>query len=369
MYQLLCSDLLSTFGYGQILPLLSLSLLRRGLSLPEIALGTSLLLLTCFACSLPAGLFADLYGHKQALLCGALLQAVAAWGQITATTPSALYASSLLSGLSLALFSGAKVPMLSRIIPGAKLGSAIAACRAIAGLGTVLGSAVAALISWRNPKAGGALWLGATTINLALIPLLWLPSGQSGVSLRLVQRPHWRSRPLLRLMATVFLAAIGYSLLTPYISLLLDGRGFSLGLISASFSAWQLVALAAWPLALWLDRLHQRSLPPVLLFLASLTLLLACPLPQACWWGLWLLWQVALNLVQCLLQSALARVTRRAISFSGLAMLQTVAAIIGAQGGSRLLSRPSWLYVIAAGCCLGAYAILPRALPRKVDWR
>ncbi|MGI6358597.1 MAG: MFS transporter [Bacillota bacterium] len=363
MYQLIWSDLLSTFGYSQIHPLLSLWLLEQGFSLPAIALGSSLLLATSFICSLPAGLLADRLGNRTALLAAGGLQGVAAWGQIAATTPRALYLANVWGGLALALFSSAKLPLLGQSVPAAGLATAVAKARAAASLGSVLGGATAAWICWRYSDMRYALLLGASTVSLALLPLLWLPrsskrpsSGAGSPGRRL--RGNWQ-----RILSVCFLAAIGYSLITPYASLLLDQRGFSAGSISASFSLWQLLAVVAWPLTRCLSRAG-RSLPATLLTLASLTLLLAPRSPNHYWWGLWLLWQIALYTVQCLLQTAIALSTQRAVPFASLSMLQTVAVIVGLQAGSRLLTHPGWLYPLAAGCFVLATVILMASASR-----
>ncbi len=359
MYYLLCSDLLSALGYGQILPLLNLSLLQRGLNLSTVATGASLLLLACFAFSLPAGVFADQLGCKPALVIGALLQTASAWGQVNTTTTWGLYAANLAGGLALALFSGAKVPMLTRLAPEAELGAAIARSRAIGGLGSVAGAAMAAAFCWQNGELRQILWVGALITSLSIIPLLWLPNRQAAsrtpVHRHRIQRT---AGPLPRQLGVLFLASIGYSLLTPFINLLLSRRGFPPAAISASFSVWQLLPLLAYPSVIRLSRMRRQPLPLALLSLATITLCLAGLLPKALWWGLWLCWQAALTIVQCLMHSSLAASTRRATSFAGLSMLQTLAAVIGTQVGGLLLPSQPWLYLVSAGCCLSACVLL-----------
>jgi MFS family permease len=358
MYQLIWSDLLSTFGYSQIHPLLCLWLLQQGFSLSTIAFGASLLLATCFICSLPAGLMADWLGHRTALIAAGSLQGLAAWGQISATTPLALYLANAGGGLALALFSSTKLPLLGQGVPANLLTTAVAKTRAAASLGSVLGGAATAWICWRYSDFRYALLSGAVSVSLALVPLLWLPSTARRLKPSVsapgtLQGGGWK-----RTLSVCFVAAIGYSLITPYTSLLLDQRGFSASSISASFSIWQLLAVAAWPLTRWLGRRGRPSLPATLLTLASLTLLLATRSPNRCWWALWLLWQAALYTAQCLLQTTMALSTHRAVPFASLSMLQTLAAIIGLQAGSRLLAHPGWLYPLAAGCFVLATVIV-----------
>lgn len=358
MYYLLCSDLLSALGYGQILPLLNLSLLQRGLSLSVVATGASLLLVVCFVSSLPAGMLADRFGCKPALIAGALLQAASAFGQVTTATPLGLYAASLAGGLALALFSSAKVPLLAQLAPEAKVGAAIARSRAAGGLGCVAGAALAAALCLHDTGLRLALWVGVLVTCLAVIPLLWLPN-KPATAKRNQRRNTHRAASLLPLqLGVLFLASVGYSLLTPFINLLLSLRGFSPATISASFSLWQLLPLVAYPCTIWLSHLNRKPLPFALLALAVCTLCLAYPLPKAFWWGLWLCWQAALTIAQCLMHTSLAKSTRKATSFAGLSMLQTMAAVIGTQGGGLLLPVQPWLYLVSASCCIGACALL-----------
>jgi hypothetical protein len=202
--------------------------------------------------------------------------------------------------------------------------------------------------------------LGALSISLAIIPLLLLPTAKQHYSFRSLVRPRWR-KDIRRLLLGFSLAAIGYSLLTPFANLLLTARGFSASSISLTFSVWQAAAFLAWPMSVFASQKLLTPLPMSLAMLSATTLLLAFPLPASWWWFVWLLWQLLLVLVQSLFQANLGRQSKRAMNFAGLSMLQTGAAILGTVGGRWLLPTHNGLiYWLAAGSCLSAWLILPR---------
>lgn len=370
MYLLFSSDLLTAFGFGLVAPLLQLHLLGRGLPLSALAGGASLTLLVCLISGLPAGMIADRYGCRVVLQSAAVLQVLALWRQLTASNPGAIYQSAALAGIALALFSSAKLPLLSHLLPSRRLASTLALLRGLNSLVGAAGGGVAALLCARSVGRPTVLWLGTLLVGLSCLPLLWLPDSPHCFSVRWLQLPTFRRDRDWRLPLAGALMMASCSLLTPYASLLLARGGCSDSQIAISFAVWQALGWLAWPVLAQARQATTALLSGALLTLGGCALLLALPLPRLLWWSCWLPWQLALVLGQSLFPAALLQQNRRAVRYAKLNLLQTAAAMLGTALGGALLAGPA-AAVYGAATATGwlAWLLLPRHRQHRCEQR
>lgn len=363
MLCILLSDILSTWGYSQIAALLNLHLLGRGHSLTSIAALTSATFASSFVCSLPAGLAVDGIGPQPALLLAALLQAGAVWLQLGAATSFQLALAGLAMGAALALFTAAKTPLLATLATASRrLPATLALFRGCNSLAAVGGGLVAA---WQSAASGGLvapLLSGALLVSCAPLPLLRLKDRRRPLPVRAKQK---QSKPQSALLVSFFCCSLAASLLMPYLNLLLSQRGLTPAQVSASFSAWQLAALLAWPVTVRLMSIS-AALPLTLAALALLAALACLPQPAATWWLLILTWQMGLSVSLNFYHGRLAAPAQaRGMRFALVGMLNTAAAVAGAWLGARLLAGSQfWLLLAVSGCAATALALALLPDPR-----
>lgn len=359
---ILCSDLLSTWGYSQVLALLNFHLIARGHDLTAIGKLNAIILMSSFICSLPAGLIADCLGYRPILIAAALLQAGATTLLVMALTPLQLGLAGALLGITLALYTAAKNPQIALLVNKRHLPSALALCRGLASVGGALGGITAAGICHLTGEMYLAILAGALLIHLAVLPLLFLPPDPAlRFNTYSLFNRNKRANLWPTLTGSFFFCALGTSLVSPYLNLLLEARGLPLSLISISFSAWQLTAIVAWPITAAL----RRSNKPLSFSLAGLSLscyLATRPQGQITWWLCLLLGQLyhclSLNFYYSIFASE-ERAPGTRLAFLGL--LNTCGAIIGSRWGSKLLQQSSRQLLLTAAGCIGIAFLLATA--------
>lgn len=158
-------------------PVSTLYLLARGLAYTQVFALETVLVVSIMLCDLPTGRLADLTNDRTVLACGYVVSAAASIGYATSTTFANFIATNILSGLGIALTSGADRTYLTSVLgdqaeyrlPGvlghfSALGSLSGAIAGIVG-----GLLAAHEIGWPAIAAAVAETLGGVAI-------LWLPS-------------------------------------------------------------------------------------------------------------------------------------------------------------------------------------------------
>jgi predicted MFS family arabinose efflux permease len=356
---ILCSDLLSTWGYSQVLALLNFHLIARGHDLPAIGKLNAIILMSSFISSLPAGILADCLGYRPTLVAAALLQASAITLQLVALTPLQLGLSGALLGIALALFTAAKTPQIALLVTKRSLPTALALSRGLASVGGALGGITAAWISHMTGEVDLALAAGALLIFLSALPLLFLPKGPAlRFSAYSLFSQKNRSNLWSSMTISFFFCALGTSLVSPYLNLLLRAQGLPLPFVSISFSAWQMAALIAWPITSALSRIS-NPLPFSLAGLSLACYLASLPQGQTTWWLSLFVWQLYLCLSLNFYYSTFASIEQaQGLKFAFLGLLYTCGAIVGTRLGGKLLQESSRQLLLTAAGCIGIACLL-----------
>lgn len=196
-------------------PVSTLYLLHRGLSLTEVFTLETVLVVTIMLCDLPTGLLADRTDDRRVLLAGYALCALGAVGWVLAGGFLQFAAISVVEGIGLALVSGADASYLARML-GDQEDRLTAVFGHLGALGGVAGALAGVL--------GGALarwdlvWPAvatAVTACLAALALVGLPAADRPASGPGEEEKRPAVRDLLRVVATTPVLAL--SALQPWI--------------------------------------------------------------------------------------------------------------------------------------------------------
>ena len=312
-----------------------------GLSLTVAGLLVSVLWLGSALGQLPGGILADRYSERLVMTAGAVIVAVAVAGVVVAPTPLLLFVATGAVGLGQSLYPIARITLLSDIYPD-RIGSALGVTMATGDLGQTLlppvGGALAAAIAW---QAGLAFLV---PLLLFVAALLWVvlpaqaptesrvdsPSlgGLSSVVVRLHRENLTFVAFILFLYITIWQSFTGL-----YPTYLVEVKGLSSATAGVLFSVFFAFGVVVKPVAgAAYDRVGMRR---------SLTLVLVGPIV-----GLAILpfveGRLALGAVTALVstmlgsgaitQSFLSDVIPDDIQGTGLGLVRTVSATLGAAG-------------------------------------
>ncbi|MDO5081123.1 MFS transporter [Buchananella hordeovulneris] len=166
-----------------VVPVSTLYLLARGLTYPQIFTLETVLVVSIMVCDLPTGRLADRSSDRLVLVSGYVIGAAAAIGYAASTTYGAFVLANILSGLAIALVSGADRSYLTSVLADESerrltgvlghFGALESVAGAVAG---VAGGLLATRgITWPAVAAAGAETLGAVVV-------LWLPPARRPVA-------------------------------------------------------------------------------------------------------------------------------------------------------------------------------------------
>ncbi len=216
---------LSYFSLGLLIPVLSLMLMDKGVSLGGLALAMGVYSLTAVLLELPSGIAADMLGRKRTFLLSLLVSCAAFVLPLFVSGTAWIFVVMVLAGAGRAMSSGTvEALFVSRHNAAYGMDSLPKAMRALA-LTESAGAATGALLGGFLPNIRAALLpaMGTYDLNLALrvalgllllvLTVIWIPSdnreGQAHVRLREHLRESVRTVRVSHALKWVLLATVG----------------------------------------------------------------------------------------------------------------------------------------------------------------